>query len=165
MPQQELRQLIVGSTATCPCGEAAKVVECVPCALIRRLKPGLPTRLCGKQIPPRRAWEGSSLSTCPGRVKTLTQLESWLRLDPVESHLDCSPPRAMATETALKTGKIMFEDVAPILFLKGKRRLPPSSGSATSLSTNTKTTLPSNCGSFMSFSQSPLYIAGRESAA
>jgi DNA helicase-2/ATP-dependent DNA helicase PcrA len=134
MPQQELRQLIAVEYSYLPlAARLAKVKQRVR-ALVRPYKKAKARAAYQalREADPLQGghWEWARQALAPVRdeyKKTLTQLESWLRLDPVESYLDLlTTAERQATETALKAGKIMFEDVAPILFLKGKLEGFPS---------------------------------------
>ncbi|MGI6149956.1 MAG: HelD family protein [Limnochordia bacterium] len=69
-------------------------------------------------------WEWARKAIAPVRQaykNTLSQMDRWLRIDPLEVYLNMlSPQEQVHTAAALKAGTIPFEDAAPILFLKGK---------------------------------------------
>lgn len=69
-------------------------------------------------------WEWARAAIAPVRAaykEALSRVDTWLRVDPVKTYVKLlNPEEREHTEAALRQGKILFEDAAPILFLKGK---------------------------------------------
>lgn len=57
----------------------------------------------------------------------MAKLDSWLHLDPVEVYLEMlTPEEKRETESAIAEDRLLFEDVAPMLFIKGELKGYPA---------------------------------------
>lgn len=127
--KEELRRLIVEEYNYLPLASRLAKVRLRMLALLRPVKKA---HIKERYQAEREAdtlqgsghWEWARKAIAPVRrayKETLNQIDSWLRIDPIETYLKhLTPLERDETVTALQNGKILFEDAAPILFLKGK---------------------------------------------